>query len=264
MTDRPLAFAALLCALAVTACGGGSTQAKNSRQVVLTAAQLTQAQPFRMDGSIHESFGGSGALGAAPGPLTLNVHFDVENSARSTGTLGTTVEGRPLTVNTTVYDGTVYISTDGGVTYKSTPAGTATSQYGPAGALQYLQSVGAVTDEGGAEADGIAVERYHAQLDPVRVTQTLKSAIEAAAPSLAQVANAMQFKSGSIDVGIDHQGRLVAEEGTFGVTVDLGAVQSSFRGQTLDVSLTLNSHFYDYGANIVVTKPTNVTGNAPT
>jgi hypothetical protein len=121
-----------------------------------------------------------------------------------------------------------------------------------------------VTDEGPATADGVAVERYHAQIDPANVTGQLKSAIAGAAPSLQQIANAMQFTDGSIDAGIDHQGRLVVENGSFNVKVDMGAVKPSLQGSTLQAHLTLDTHFYDYGAKIVVTKPANITGSSST
>lgn len=193
----------------------------------------------------------------------MNLHFDVASAGRSTGTMGTTVLGTAITVNTTMYDGTVYVSTDGGATYKSAPTGQASSQYGPASALQYLEAVGTVTDVGPASAGGVAVERYEAQLDPAKATSTLRSALAGASSSLSHVLGALQFTSGSIGVGIDHQGRLVAEDGSIDMTVDLGAVQPSLQGQTMAATVKLNAHFYDYGAHIVVTKPTDVTGTLP-
>lgn len=264
MMVRPVAFAGLLLTAVVAACGGGgTTHSSNPKQIVLTAAQLTQAQPFRMDGTVDESITGPAVLGGSAQEVALNLHFDVESAGRSSGMMGTTVLGTAITVNTSMYDGTVYVSTDGGATYKSAPAGHASSQYGPTSALQYLEAVGTVTDAGPASAGGVAVERYEAQLDPTKATSTLRSALAGTSSSLSQVLGAMQFKSGSIGVGIDHQGRLVAEDGSFNMTVDLGAVQPSLHGQTMDASVKLNAHFYDYGAHIVVTKPTDVTGTLP-
>ena len=271
MRSRSLALAALLAAGLVAACGSGGTGSshpglRSPREIVLTAATLTQAQPFRMDATIDESFSGGGAASSALAgtSVTLNMHHDVESSARSSGTLGFTgAAGTPVTVNVIVYDGATYVSTDGGATYKSVPVGAATSQYSPTTVLQYLQTVGTVTDEGAAKAQNIDVERYHAQLDPSKATSIVKKAVAGAAPSLQPFVNAMQFTSGSIDVGIDHQGRLIAQTATFGLSVDLGAFDSSLQGQTAQVSETLNAHFYDYGAQIVVTKPANITGTLP-
>lgn len=271
MTRRALALATVLAAGLLAACGSGGTGSshpgsQSAREIVLTAATLTQAQPFRMDGTIEETFSGSAALSSAlaGASVTLNMHHDVQSSARSSGTIGFTgAANTPVTVNVTVYDGATYVSTDGGATYKSAPVSAATSQYSPASALQYLQTVGTVTDEGAAKAQNIDVERYHAQLDPSKVTSIVKAAVGGAAPSLQPFVDAMQFTSGSIDVGIDHQGRLIAETASFGLNVDLGAFNSSLHGQTAQVSETLNAHFYDYGAHIVVTKPTNVTGALP-
>jgi hypothetical protein len=69
MTGRPLALIALFCAGMVAACGGSGTQASNPRQVMLTAAHLTEAQSFRMDASGQESFSGSGSISGQLGPL---------------------------------------------------------------------------------------------------------------------------------------------------------------------------------------------------
>ena len=271
MRSRPLALATVLSAGLVAACGSGGTGSshpgsRSAREIVLTAATLTEAQPFRMDGTIDETFSGSAALSSAlsGASLTLNIHHDVQSSARSSGTLGFTVAGTPVTVNAIVYDGATYVSTDGGATYKSAPVSAATSRYSPASVLQYLQTVGTVTDEGAARAQNIDVERYHAQLDPSKATSIVKAAIAGAAPSLQPFVNAMHFTSGSIDVGIDHHGRLIAQTETVGLTVDLGAFNSSLQGQTAQVSETENAHFYDYGAHIVVTKPSNVIGTLPT
>lgn len=265
MSGRRLVLAGFTCVLTVTACGASArAQPKDFRQVVLTAARLSQDQPFRMDATGEESIGGSGALGSASGPLTLNLHFDVASKARSTGTVSTTIGSASGTANTTVYDGTVYVSTDGGVTYRSRPASAATSQYGPASALQYFEAIGAVTDNGAAVTpDGISIERYHAQLDPAKATSMVASALAGSSSSLRQVAGALHFKTGSIDVGIDAQGRLAVETGAYEVTVDAGAIRSSLQGETLDANITLNARFYDYGAQIVVTMPSNVNGTLP-
>ena len=271
MRSRPLAVATLLSAFLAAACGSSGTGSshlgsRSPREIVLSAVTLTEAQPFRMDGTIEETFSGSAALSSAlaGASVTLNMHHDVQSSTRSSGTIGFTgAADTPVTVNVIVYDGATYVSTDGGATYRSAPVSAATSQYSPASVLQYLQTVGTVTDEGAARAQNIDVERYHAQLDPSKVTSIVKAAIGGAAPSLQPFVNAMQFTSGSIDVGIDHQGRLIAQTASFGLTVDLGAFNSSLHGQTAQVSETLNAHFYDYGAHIVVTKPTNVTGALP-
>src|SRR5215469_1589500 len=79
MSRRPLAIAGLFCMAAIAACGSGTGsggRASNARQILLTAAQLTQTQSFRMDGTITEDLSGSSALGSAAGPTGLNLHFD--------------------------------------------------------------------------------------------------------------------------------------------------------------------------------------------
>ena len=269
VTSRRLALLGLTAGLA--ACGGssaGGTTAhhQSPRQALLTAAHLASTQSFRVDFTIGERLNGSGAkapsLGLTGFSLSGNGRFNVAGANRSDGTLAFTVAGHSVDVAVTTLDGTIYVSTDGGATYRSMAVTShLEDQYGPGSALRFLDAVGTVADRGSAVADGVKVERYHATLDPAKMSAMVRDQLSSMnSGPISEVVGALQFQGGGLDATIDGSGRLVTETGTLGAGVDLGKVEPSMSGTSISFELTLSSHFYDYGAHIAVSKPANVTG----
>lgn len=262
----------LLASLAVAlfaACGGtaGGSQAA-PKAALLLAARQSVTHSLRVDGTLAESLVASGPKAATFASLngqtfTATFHLDVQNQQRVDATVTTAAGGRSIEVLATLYDGSIYVSTDAGKTYRSvaSPSSAVMTRYSPQQVLQFVNAVGTVTDQGHGTVDGVSVERYHAQLDGSKVTSAMKSALSSVvSPYFQKVASAIRFTGGSLDATIDHQGRLVTESGVFDVSIDLGAIQSSFKGTDLSMHATFDAHFHDYGARISVTPPVAVSG----
>jgi hypothetical protein len=253
---------ALLGAALVLAACGGSTQHQSPQQILLAAARNASGTSLRVDMSLSEAFNISGPAAGdftqlSAQPLTMSGHFAAANATRVTGSLTIAFAGHTESVDVIVANGTAYVSSNGGVTYSTESSSQIpASDNGVNSALQYLNSVGSVTDEGPGSADGVSGEKYHATFDAHKLTQVLQSIFASINSQLAtELANAFTLKGGAIDVLIDGSGHLVTESGYFDVSVDLGSVSPQLSGNTMSVHASLNAHLYDYGASITVTPP---------
>ena len=238
----------------------------DAHTALLESIQKTTSQSFLADMVLTETMSATGPnasqLGALAGQtISMTAKMEAENQQRLRMTLNSAVAGKPVNVISVLYDGVVYVSSDGGTTYKTLTTGTAGNPYASGNALSYLQSIGDVTDDGPGTADGVAVERYSAQMDAAKAIALMKGALAGTQnQQVQQIFNSLTFKSGAIDVAIDHQGRLVSEQGPIDVSVDLGAVQSSFAGTILNVHETIEARFHDYGSPVTITKPSGASG----
>ena len=231
-------------------------------KAVIASAEKTQSTSFRADMTAVASMTATGPASARlQGVLGQTVTFNVAMAAESrqrlqlrvTGTVG----GKPLNVVAVLYDGTSYLSTDGGGTFR-TPAtsGTFPAEYSADNALAYLQAVGSATDEGPGNADGVAVERYAARLDGSKIMALMQSAAASLPAGAQKLFKNMSISGDTLDVTIDGQGHLVTLNGPIAVGVDLGGVQAGESLSQLTIHQTIDAHFHDYGAGITVTKPT--------
>src|SRR4029077_4533278 len=141
--------------------------------------------------------------------ISLTMQLDAQNSQQARGTLDANLGGQSTQVVTVVYGGAVYVSKDHGNSFETVPLnGLPTTQYGPDNALQYLESVSTVTDSGPGTVDGVAVEKYHAQLDGAKILNVIKSAMSSLqSSSFQRVFSSLRFTGGALDASIDHRGR---------------------------------------------------------
>lgn len=258
--------------LALAACGSGaagagSTPSQNPQQVLLSAAHTATTHSVRLDMTIGEHLTANGprasSLGGASGTtISVTGHMDIANASRMSGHLTVDAAGRHSPVALVLYDGTAYVSVDGGKTYRSLPAASnVNKQYGPESALQYLDAIGSVKDIGPTSVSGTPAEEYEAQLDPDKMASLLRSYLSSIGNGAqSNILRALRFDGGTLDAAVDHQDRLLTENGSFTASIDLGKVQASFQGTVMHISITITSHFYDYGAAITVTRPANVNG----
>ena len=263
--------------LLVVACGGAPTASSSgapkptprlsATRVVLASLEKTESTSFRADMTVAEAITatGPGALqlnGLAGQTINLTMTMAAENRDRLQVRATATVANRPVDVLSVVYDGTVYVSSDGGTTFKTVNTGGAfpPSQVASQNALSYLQSMGSATDEGPGTADGVAVEKYSATFDSAKVLALMQSAFGSLPAQAQQVLKGLTFNGGAIEVTINDQGRLVTENGPIDASLDLSAVQPSLAGTTMHIHETVDAHFHDYGSAITVTKPSVTSG----
>ena len=228
-----------------TSAPGGS-----ARLVVLDSVQATTAQSYDATFSFSETTS-YGPYGQAPTTVTLPIDVQAESSARVKTTVIGNVVGTPVDVVTITYDGTAYKSTDGGGTFQTEPL-SSVNQYGIQNELQLLQSVGSVSDQGSATADGVAVERYHALIDPAKIQKELTSLLPDVSGQARNVLSAVTISGATVDVTIDSSGRIVTLDATLTATVDGSALGLSGNPT---VQETWSGQFFNYGADIVVQPP---------
>ncbi len=253
------------CSSAASPAAAHPTPSAGARQAVLASVQKSAGSSFLADMSIAESFTSTGGgvgkgVKSLPGQsLTFSVHMSAENSQRIRLTIQAGSALPQLNSVAVIYDGTLYVSSDGGTTFRVvSTTGATPDQYASDNALAYLQSVAAVTDDGPGTADGVAVERYSAQLDGTKLLALVRSglsSVHAPKPLLQELFNSLTFKSGTLHVALDHQGRIVSESGPLDVTADLSALGPSLAGTHIDIHEVIDAHFHDYGSAVTVTKP---------
>ncbi|MGP8161264.1 MAG: hypothetical protein ACLQGJ_08620 [Candidatus Dormibacteria bacterium] len=228
-----------------------STSASGARaqRVVLASVHKTTAQSFDADLTFRDTT--SGVSGQAPTTVTLPIEVQAESAAREETTVSGTVAGTPVNVVTITYDGTAYESTDGGSTFQTEPP-SAVSQYGIQAVLQLLQSVGSVTDEGSGTADGVAVENYHAVIDPTKIESELHSLGPDVSTQDQNILSAVTVTGATVDVTLDSSGRIVTLDAHLTASVDGSALGLSGNPT---IQETWSGHVFNYGADIVVQPP---------
>lgn len=233
------------------------------RQAVLESVQKTSGTSFLADMSLVATVTATGPSATFLGPIagqdiTATMQVSAESQRRMRLTIDASVAGKSTKGAAVVYDNTVYISSDGGATYKAAPiSGTVADQVASTNTLSYLQSVGTVTDEGAGSADGVAVERYSAQLDGAKVLKLIQAELVSSAQSgpTEQLLKGLTFNGGAIEVTVDHEGRIVTEHGPIDASVDLGAFGASLAGTRMSIHEVIDAHFHDYGSAVTVTRP---------
>src|SRR5205807_318027 len=122
--------------------GSAPTRPPDAQDAFLTGLHSTNSLPLRSDITMTETFDVSGPGGASfdPGipPVSVTIHLDQESAQRSE--MSETDSAGPGLARETVigvlYDGTYYLSSDNGATYKTVPIDQATShQLDPRGPL---------------------------------------------------------------------------------------------------------------------------------
>ena len=112
--------------------------------------------------------------------------------------------------------------------------------------------MGSVSDQGSATADGVAVERYHALIDPAKIQKELTSLLPDVSGQARNVLSAVTISGATVDVTIDSSGRIVTLDATLTATVDGSALGLSGNPT---VQETWSGQFFNYGADIVVQPP---------
>jgi len=248
---------------------GPATQG-DAKTVFLASVGRTNSASMRADLSMSEYFtlnAPNGAdLGETPGSLTFTIHIDQQTAQRSELHETLTAPGLSKTYIVVLYDGGVFLSSNSGASYQTVSVDqVAPHQLSPQSALQYLSMVGNVTHTGEAELNSVPVQQYHADLDPVKVTNYVRSALalDANDSFTTKVLNNMGVTDGSVDASLDASGNLVSENGAIDCAIDLGVFSAAAKGATLSVKLSFSGWFNDYGSSsISISKPGQVAGAA--
>lgn len=276
MSHRAFALASLV-ALALVACGadstGGNTGAPTGaanatatpqvapQDAVLTAVHHASATSFRADISLTLSFTtpptDTGNIAALNGrSMTMHMQLNAESPQRNR--VDVTADGLNQHVVAVLYDGRLYMSLDGGKTFKTVSlSSVASGSYGEDTALSYLEDMATVTDQGAAEVNGVSVEDYHAELDPAKLTAAVRAALSnsGAGALVDKVLSSLKLTDGHVDAFVDSAGHIVSENGTIDATMSLGAINASLAGQSVILNEGFTGDFHDFGAAITVTPP---------
>jgi hypothetical protein len=242
-------------AMSVAACGAGtapgaarttSAAATPAPQTaVLTAVRRTVSDSVRADFSTDVTFTGTQAI---------TVHADMqvteENAQRISVTLTGYFLGQQFSDMVVAYDGSLYESVDAGHTFKRIPAHVPLDDtYNQEDALNAIEAVYDVSDQGSEVTDGLTVEEYSGTLDRNKLEAVVQARLHKLGVNTAEIAKELSSLTGSIDATIDGSGRLVTEEVTFDTTMHCGC------GRTVALHEDVRGHFYDYGAAITVPRP---------
>ncbi len=270
--DRRIRLLAVPGLLLIAACGGASapvakqaqpTPHLEPRQAVLASVATTSGSSFLADMSLTVSMTATGPGASYFSQLhgqaiDATVHVSAQSQRRMRLTFSATALGKSSKGVGVLYDGTAYISSDNGTTYKKQSlSGALSDQFASTNTLSYLQSLGTVRDEGSGTADGVSVERYSAQLDGAKVLKLVQAELGStqSTSSAQQLVSGLTFTSGALEVTIDHQGRIVTEHGPIDASVALGAFGASLAGTRMTIHEVIDGHFHDYGTSVTVTRP---------
>ena len=160
------------------------------------------------------------------------------------------------------YDGTEYLSTDNGASYQTFPMDQAAShELDPSVPMQFLGMVNSVTDAGDVEINGVEATEYNATLDPVKLTNFLRASLAAGNDPLAvKIANNTGGTDGTLEAYIDGDGQVLSDEGSWTDAIDLGAFDPADAGDTMNVQVSFQGAFSDFGTPLTITRPLRVTG----
>ena len=243
--------------------------AANGKAVLTAAVNHFEGTSARADITMTQSFTGTGPGGqdfgdVLGGDITFQVHIDQQSSTRSEMRETITAFGFKQTIIGVQYDDTVYLSTDNGASYQTASIDQANAaQLTPESPLDFFRMLGDVTHTGAVEVNGLTAASYHAVIDPVKLSNYLKTNLASAHdPNLDKLADNIGVTDATVDAAIDPNGNLISETGVFDTAMDMGAVSPADQGSTLNMKEQINGAFSDYGASISIAKPGKVTGAA--
>jgi hypothetical protein len=252
-TGRIARVAAGVASLVVVAACGGSSG--NARAQLLASVQKTTSQSFDAALTVTENITG---LSQGAVTVSLPIQIQVASPQVEEATIDAMVEGQSVDVVAIEYDGTAYLSTDGGSTFQTEPGLSSVSEYSAETELQYLQAAGTVTDEGSSTAYGETVENYSATLDPAKLMTALQPELQSLGSELGtelqDLLSAVTISSASVDAALDSSGRIVTLNATIDMTIDGSSL--GLPG-TMSIAETAAGHYYDYGAEITITPPSS-------
>jgi hypothetical protein len=262
---RPAVAAAVLL---VAACGTtDATSAVSStpttpvasqaaRQLLLSSVSRAASESVRIDASLSGTLSGTGTVAVLGNmPVGVKMHLDVASPSDLSGKITMSLASWTLDVPIVVINGTEFVSSGNGATWKAVPGGAA-----PASAnvpIQYLQSIDGVADVGASRINSRPVEEYHATLDPQKMSALLKgiaATVAVSSPSFAPVLEQISFDNGQVNAYVDRGGNLIAASGYADASVDASAIEPGLTGRATIHGLIVCS-FSDYGAAITVTPP---------
>ena len=283
MHIAPHRLAPALFALGLAACGSSAGSASNSSTAdpirptdakAVLAASVAKATTgsYTATFTLNEHVTLPVGLAGSSGPLEVHLTADLraENGQRVAMTLhNSSGVSTPQTFQTVLYDGTAYLSSDGGGSWKTlkVPA-AALKGYGPGQVLQYLQAAGTVTDTGPGTVDGQHVESYHAILDPTKAASAMSSVLSSVlgGESGGRLASAITLKDGTADLAVDNAQQPVQERFNEAVLIDfskLAGGSGPLAGATGTATVAVDGvcDFANFGTPQTVTRPTNVVGS---
>jgi hypothetical protein len=238
------------------------------KSALVASIQQTDSVSMHADISMQESFSVTGPGGAMYTSLEgyeigMTIHVDQESAQRAELQETVSAPGVNERIIAVLYDGTCYVSRDGGATYQTVSAGVANShQVSPKTPLQFLNMVGNVTRVGDATLNDEAVTQYHADLDPVKVDAYFKSSLAAQHNALVdRVLNHIGVTDGSLDTWLDGSDNIVGDDGQLDAALDLGAFDRSEAGTTMHIGVSFRGSFTGYHSPVSVARPGDVTGS---
>ncbi|HUY61669.1 MAG TPA: hypothetical protein VMW49_07300 [Candidatus Dormibacteraeota bacterium] len=288
------AAGALLLAGFVAGCGAPASPAKSPTVLTkLAAKQLTKADfRFSLSGQFGLDVSKLKGMPANDLPMMTMVgralRLDVLGEVAAPGQWRLTVSMPPLLaqpITEEMVGGQVYVSHDG-VHFQersappspSTPAGGNSMR----GLTSIYSQLGQVRDLGVTRMDGLRLEHLQITVNTERLMQTVERHFAAAArpgsnlaPFARGVLSAVHFTTYRVDEYLNPSSgrpdRLVLHIALVLDLTQLRSVMHSLAGAgasggatpdvggTLGVNLTVQMHLFDYGAHIVITKPSQVT-----
>ena len=234
------------------------TAAVNHFEGTSARADITMTQSYSAIGPGGQEFG------QLNGDVTFQIHIDQQSATRSEMRETITTYGIKQVVIGVQYDNTIYLSTDNGASYQTTTIDQANAkQVSPQSPLAFFTMLGDVTHTGAVEVNGLTAASYHAVIDPVKLGNYLKQdMVGTNDPHLAKLADNLGVTDASFDAAVDPNGNLISETGVFDTAMDMGVLDPSLQGATMNMKMQVHGAFSDYGAPVSIAKPEHVTGAA--
>jgi len=281
LAARPLAIVALTSLVAI-ASGCGSTsdalQGKDASSILQLAAQrqASSSLRFRLSGALDVSTAKLRNLsdadlrsfGVPVGRAGLRGDGEQESSRRQATNVE--VNGTKM-VRAIAYDGTSFVSEDGGKSFREGSPSDATGgvSFTPPLVADLIKTLRNPKDVGRRVVDGQECEHIRAPVTRADLGALLNGGANAGgdAGSAQLVRQLVDIRSGSIDLDVRRSdGALVATTADADLALDLDRLGALFGpgdaahgattpGGTLLIKLHLDTHFRDYGAPVRITRP---------
>ncbi|GAC1570665.1 MAG: hypothetical protein NVS3B18_03110 [Candidatus Dormibacteria bacterium] len=275
----------VLAAAALVGCGsaGDAVASKPPQTVLREAAQKQGTTSFRftLDGKFNVDTSQARNLspddrrpiGLPVGGASVKGRGEQESAKRQL--VDAELAGGSEKTRVVNYDGSSYLSRDGGKTYIGASAGSITGglNISPSQLSDVAKNVTNVKDLGRRTVDGQDCEHLQAPVTQAQLAALLGGAGGSSGGGSASgqgadlIKQLVQIRRGVLDVDVRRSdGALIRGTGDLAVGFDLdrlaglfGAVgagaPSGIPGGSVSVEVSLDSHFSDYGAGIHVTKP---------